>query len=219
MPGGKAVPTEEARQAWANASRIFDTSLLHEDDLLLVLLKEGHPLAATFLAAVPKLRRLACTTDVAEAEKQKSAGRRVVAVGDSALRASAKAGVWDFAVELIEVGVAREHGLSTGSPAPDLAVSAPALYDAATGALLTLSVPNPKMPPNEEDLQHGLLPGTFGHILPALAVRQDADTLIFNKLAAGSTTEIRLSGLALDAEGFIIVAAPAPASRVAGRTS
>jgi acyl-[acyl-carrier-protein]-phospholipid O-acyltransferase/long-chain-fatty-acid--[acyl-carrier-protein] ligase len=219
MPDGSTVPTEEARQAWANASRIFDTSLLHEGDLLLVLLKRGHPLAATFLAAISKLRRLEFTTDVAEAEKRKSAGRRVVAVGDAALLASVKGGVWDFAVELIEVGAAQEHGLSSGSPASNLVVPAPALYDATTGALLTLSVPNPPMPPNEEDLQRGLLPGTFGHVLPALAVRQDGDSLIFNKLAVGSTTEIRLSGFALNAEGFIIVATPAPASRGAGRTS
>lgn len=214
LPGGSTVPTEEARQAWANASRIFDTSLLREDDLLLVLLKEGHPLVATFLAAIPKLRRLAFTTDVTEAEKQNSAGRRVVAAGDSVSLASVKASVWDFALELIEVDTAKERGLSSpqlqGATTPDSRVSpAPSLYDAASGALLTLSVPNPPMPPGEEGLQHGLLPGTFGHVLPALAARQDADTLIFSKLATGNSAEVRLSGFALDPEGFIVAATSA----------
>jgi hypothetical protein len=135
-------------------------------------------------------------------------------VGDAALLASVKAGIWDFALELIEVGAAKERGpfspQNAASPAPDLVVIHPALYDAATGALLTLSVPHPKMPAGEEDFQHGFLPGTLGHVLPGLAARQDDDTLIFNKLAAARSVEIRLSGCMLDAEGFIIAATPAP---------
>jgi acyl-[acyl-carrier-protein]-phospholipid O-acyltransferase/long-chain-fatty-acid--[acyl-carrier-protein] ligase len=217
LPGGRVVPTDEARQAWANASRIFDTSLLHEDELLLVLLKPAHPMASTLLSALPKLRKVNITTDAAEAEKQKGAGRRIVAMGDTASLAAVKPGVWDFAVELIEAGAAKERGLSSPQGGATPAFPTPALYDAATGALLTLSVPNPPMPPGEEGLQNGLLPGTFGHVLPALAVRQDAGTLIFNKIAAGNPAEVRLPGLAMDAEGFVIVAPPAPAPKVGER--
>jgi acyl-[acyl-carrier-protein]-phospholipid O-acyltransferase/long-chain-fatty-acid--[acyl-carrier-protein] ligase len=217
MPNGTVVPTDEARQAWANASRIFDTSLLHEDEVLLVLLKAAHPMASTLLSALPKLRKVNITTDAAEAEKQKGAGRRIVAMGDTASLAAVKPGAWDFAVELIEAGAAKERGFydPQGATTPDAtALPAPALYDATTGALLTLSVPNPPMPPGEEGLQNGLLHGTLGHVLPALAVCQDGDTLIFSKLAAGDTAEVRLPGLALDAEGFVIVTPPTPGPKV-----
>jgi acyl-[acyl-carrier-protein]-phospholipid O-acyltransferase/long-chain-fatty-acid--[acyl-carrier-protein] ligase len=206
MPNGTAVPSDEAKQAWANASRIFDTSLLHEDDLLLVLLRNDHPLANTFLSALPKVRKMDLTTDVTEAQKRKAAGRRILAIGDSVSLAGAEPVTWDFALELIEVGAAKED--LHAAPAP-----APALYDATTGALLTLSVPNPPMPPNEEGLQHGLLPGTLGHVLPGLVVRQDGEALILSKLAVGSTTELSLPGFALDAEGFVVVAPPAPAPK------
>jgi acyl-[acyl-carrier-protein]-phospholipid O-acyltransferase/long-chain-fatty-acid--[acyl-carrier-protein] ligase len=218
MPGGSALGTEEAKKAWANASRIFDTSLLHEDDLLLLLIPDAHPLASTFRSALPKLRKLDICTDVAEAEKKKASGRRIVAIGDAAALVACKPDLWDFAVVLMEATAAKEGGLpaaqaNVDGQAPKNPGPWPALFDAGTGVLLTLSVPDPKMPPNEEGLQRGHYPGNFGHVLPGLAVRQEGSALVFSHLFVGSSGPVRLEGVILDPEGFVAISAPAKVAK------
>ena len=229
MPGGTTLGTAEARKAWANASRILDTSLLHEDDALLLLIKDTHPLASTFLSALPRLRKLDMCTKVAQAEKKKAGGGRIVAIGDSVSLAGCKPGLWDFAVVLMEATAAKEGGLPAppatvdaspgGGPVPKNPGPWPALFDVGTGVLLTLSVPNPKMPVNEEGLQRGHYPGNFGHVLPGLAAHQEGRTLVLSHLFAGSSTPVRLEGLMLDPEGFVAIAPPPQAPKDAGRAA
>ena len=100
------------------------------------------------------------------------------------------------------------------SAAPSLSANAhPALYDEATGVLLTLSVPDPVMPEKERGNQSGHKPGSLGHVLPGLAVRAEGGGgggLSFSRLLPHTEAEVLLSGVALDEEGFVVPAGPVP---------
>ncbi len=210
LPDGAEMSPSAARMAWTNASRLLDTSLLREDDVLLVLLPPAHPLAGTFLAALPRLRKLAIVTSPEDARKRQGAGARVVVIGDRTSLAALAPGSFDFAVELSDAAALHQ---AVAPPAEHPAAGPwPALYDAASSALLTLSVLNPKMPEKEEGLQHGQRPGTFGHVLPALEVRQEEHALVFSRLAAGSEASVRLEGATTDSEGFVVLRPPVAAT-------
>ena len=214
LPSGAILGADAARIAWTNASRILETSLLREDDVILSLLPPEHPVASAFLAALPALRsKLEVCRDPLIAAQRRQGGQRVVAVGEGAALVALAEKPWDFAVCLMEASAAT----TGGPPSPPAAGTAgpwPAIYDAGTGMLLTLSVPEPAMPEGEEDLQHGSKPGTFGHVLPAIAVRKEGSGLHFSHLLAGSSASVTLDKVILDPEGFVAILVEAPAKAV-----
>jgi hypothetical protein len=95
------------------------------------------------------------------------------------------------------------------SPLPELEGEATGvmLYDAASGALLTVSVPNPEMPVGEEGLQTGLEPGSGGHLLPCMSAVTIESGLVLGGLIPGTDSTVTLPGAKLDDEGFVWFAA------------
>jgi acyl-[acyl-carrier-protein]-phospholipid O-acyltransferase/long-chain-fatty-acid--[acyl-carrier-protein] ligase len=211
--GSRTLEDGEARVAHVNALRLLETSLLREGDLVLCLLDPGHPVAKTFGVALPKLRGIAVCwayDDLATAlGRAKTDERRVILVGDASTLPDER---------LKSAG----HDIVPVQALPQiLAVSAasaltedarPALYDEATGVLLTLSVPDPVMPHKQTGAQVGHKPRSLGHILPGLAAQSRTDGLYFLGLLPGNESTVHMPRVVLDDEGFVMPVSAAPPS-------
>jgi hypothetical protein len=75
--------------------------------------------------------------------------------------------------------------------------------DAATGAIIAVQLPDPKMPKVGDEVQLGTREGTLGRLLPGLAVTHTETGLIVSGLAPTSTASVTLEGMKLDDDGFI----------------
>lgn len=194
-PGGSVIPAETARVLHFNAMRILETSLLHEGDAILCLLPPEHPVARTFTLALPAVRNMEVFTEIGGVKKR--SGRRLIAVGDARTLASSGPPIWDLAINV----QAAEHSV------PQPAIGLTAGFDPVTGALLTLSVPDPQMPEGEEGNQVGHKEGSIGHLLPGLTVRTEGPNLVIGSVLPGATTVVRLLGMKMDETGFLYPAA------------
>ena len=174
-----------------NAMRLLETSLLHEGDVILCLVEPAHVLGLTFGAVLPSLRSLTVFWSPTDAVKKN--GRRLIVVRGPGTNTT-----------LPDIGAAE---VLTVSCLPNTAAKAadgfPAVFDETTGVLLTLGVPDPALPENERGAQVGHKPGSLGHILPGLAVREDGGSLLFSGLLPDSDATARIVGVKLDAEGFV----------------
>jgi acyl-[acyl-carrier-protein]-phospholipid O-acyltransferase/long-chain-fatty-acid--[acyl-carrier-protein] ligase len=204
---GRTLEDDEARVAHVNGLRLLETSLLREGDLVLCLLDPGHPVARTFGAALPKLRGTTVCWTYEELSaalgRTKSEERRVILVGDA--HALPDDRLNPARCEVVPVHVIPQ--ILAISVASTLAENArPALYDEASGVLLTLSLPDPVMPSKEKGAQVGHKSGTLGHILPGLAVTSGSEGLQFSGLLPGAEATVHMPGVTLDEEGFVKLA-------------
>jgi acyl-[acyl-carrier-protein]-phospholipid O-acyltransferase/long-chain-fatty-acid--[acyl-carrier-protein] ligase len=210
-PGGRVLEHDHAMVAHVNALRVLETSLLRQGDLVLCLLPADHPIGRTFGIALPHLRDITVCWDLeslhAAQAKARSDERRVIAIGEGSLLADEQLKLGEssqtVAIQLFSRGSLVPAPTGTGSCAY------PALFDEATGILLTLSVPDPQIPEKERGHQFGHRSGTFGHILPGLAVHAQDGSLRISRPLPHSDVGIDLPTMKLDHEGFII---PATAS-------
>lgn len=209
LPDGRVLSESEAAMAWANASRILETSLLREGDAVLCLLPQGHPLTGTFHAGLATLRRIPILREATQAAEHRSKGHRVIAIGGRADFAAQAHEAWDFALVGVEVADAQGGGVKPSQASGPW----PVLFDGGTSALLTLQVPDPKLPEKEQGAQRGVAPGSLGHLLPGLAVRGEAGGLIFRRTSAAETGEVRVEGVTLDAQGFVLAVKQAEDAR------
>jgi acyl-[acyl-carrier-protein]-phospholipid O-acyltransferase/long-chain-fatty-acid--[acyl-carrier-protein] ligase len=193
--GGSAIPYDAARILHLNALRILETSLLHEGDEILCLLPPEHPVTRTFTLALPALRDMRVITELGQIARRD--GHRLVAVGDTKTLSEAGKEVWDMAINV----------QAAEQPVPASVQGLVAGFDPATGALLTLSLPDPVMPVGEEGAQFGRKDGSIGHLLPGLTVRHEGTSLVIGSVLPGTNTAVRLLGVKMDAEGFLFPAA------------
>jgi acyl-[acyl-carrier-protein]-phospholipid O-acyltransferase/long-chain-fatty-acid--[acyl-carrier-protein] ligase len=211
LPDGRVLEDDEARVAQINALRVLETSLLREGDVVLCVLPPEHAIARTFGVALPQLRGITVcwsTEDLLDAlVRTKSDERRIVLIGDASTLTDERLKV---AERPYTVTVQFHSTASLGDTHAAVANACPALYDEATGVLLTLSVPDPQMPEKERSHQLGRKPGSLGHVLPGLAVQVQEDGLVFSRLLSHAETSVRLPGVTLDDEGFVIPASVAP---------
>ena len=199
LPDGRALGEAEARIAHVNALRILDTALLHGGDTILCLLPMEHPMSKTFGIALPALQKVRVVWQANAADK--SVGR-VIAVGDCASikeARTASAASWDLVVAVFAWS---SNDVFTAEDGADLY---PALFDSITGALLTLSLPDPKLNPVDEGNQVGRKTGSAGHVLPGIGVRNAERQLILSGVIPGADKEIYLDGGCADGEGFVFV--------------
>jgi acyl-[acyl-carrier-protein]-phospholipid O-acyltransferase/long-chain-fatty-acid--[acyl-carrier-protein] ligase len=198
---------DDARVAHVNALRVLETSLLHEGDVVLCLLPPEHAIARTFGMALPELRGITVcwnTEELLDAlVRAKLDERRIVLIGDTSTLTAEHLKV---AERPYTVTVQLFPTTGVGSVHAAVANAYPALFDEASGMLLTLSVPDPQMPERERGRQFGRKPGTLGHVLPGLAVRVQEGGLSFSCLLPGTDASIQLPGVTLDDEGFVMPA-------------
>lgn len=210
MPGGRVMEDGDARVAHVNALRVLETSLLRQGDVLLCLLPQTHPLGRTFGVALPALRGITVCwnlDDVLDALMHAPKdGRRIILIGDAAALADERLKVADRPY-MVTVQVIPNSAPASASAA--LASSAhPALYDEATGMLLTLSVPDPKLPEKENRAQVGRKPGSLGHVLPGLTVQSESGGLLFSGLLPDTDATAQARGVKMDDEGFVMPIIP-----------
>lgn len=195
-PEGRKLTEQEARITQLNTLRVLHTALIWKDDSLLCLLPPSHPLHATFTTGLPDHQDVTVFTRAQDVQVQD--GKKLVVIGDTAALNGFTPPAGAFVVHLIETADF-PGGVNILPEVPK------ALYDAATGALLTLSVPHPDMPAGEEGLQVGFKPGSAGHFLPSLAMRAEGGDLVFGAILPGNVTATRviLPGAKLDEMGFV----------------
>jgi acyl-[acyl-carrier-protein]-phospholipid O-acyltransferase/long-chain-fatty-acid--[acyl-carrier-protein] ligase len=205
LPGGQVLEDDDTRVAHVNALRVLETSLLHEGDVVLCLLPPEHAIARTFGVALPQLRGITVCRNIEDLldalVRAKSDERRIVLIGDASTLTDERLKVAErpYTVTVQFHSTAAFGGLHTA-----VANACPALYDEATGVVLTLSVPDPPMPERDRDHQLGRKPGTLGHVLPGLAVQVQEGGLRFSRLLPHSDASIQLPGVTLDDEGFVV---------------
>ncbi|CAN5891640.1 hypothetical protein BH11VER1_BH11VER1_00890 [soil metagenome] len=195
-PDGTALSKDEAFIAHVNALRILETSfLLTSGDAIVCLLEPCHPMARTFALALPALHRLDVfwkIEDIIPRDEQ-----RVIAIGDEAALRSIKGEPWDLAVLLVEK---KEQDV----PAVVWTVKDyPAMFDAQTGALLTMSVVDPVMPVGEEGLQVGRKAGSVGHLLRGISIRAEGPSYKLGGVIPGQELSVQLDNATLDDDGFV----------------
>ncbi|WP_050030112.1 MFS transporter [Verrucomicrobium sp. BvORR034] len=193
---GRTLTEAEARITQLNTLRVLHTALIWKDDSLLCLLPASHPLHASFTIGLPDHQDVTVFTRAQDVKVQE--GKKLVVIGDTSSLTGYTAPAGAFVVHVLETADF-PGGVDTLPEVPK------ALYDAATGALLTLSVPHPDMPVGEEGLQVGYKTGSAGHFLPSLAMRTEGGDLVFGAILPGSPTEARvvLPGAKLDDMGFV----------------
>jgi acyl-[acyl-carrier-protein]-phospholipid O-acyltransferase/long-chain-fatty-acid--[acyl-carrier-protein] ligase len=205
LPVGTTLEDAAARVAHVNALRVLETSLLHEGDVVLCLLPPEHAIARTFGVALPQLRGITVCWNIDDLldalVRAKSDERRIVLIGEAST-------LTDERLKMAErpymVSVRVHSTAALGDAQAVVANVCPALYDESTGVLLTLSVPDPPLPEREHSHQLGRKPGTLGHVLPGLAVQVQDGGLVFSRLLPHTDASAQLSGVTLDAEGFVI---------------
>lgn len=88
------------------------------------------------------------------------------------------------------------------------APASPALrghIDAGTEILVSVEVPDPVMPDNDKEAQHGLKPDSLGRLLPGLLVELTAEGVRISGLLPNDQRTITLPGVKLDDEGFLVL--------------
>lgn len=195
-PEGRKLTEQEARITQLNTLRVLHTALIWKDDSLLCLLPASHPLHATFTTGLPDHQDVTIFTRAEDVQVQE--GKKLVVIGDTARLTAFTPPQGAFVVHVLETADF-PAGVNNLPEVPK------ALYDAATGALLTLSTPHPEMPAGEEGLQVGYKSGSAGHFLPSLAMRAEGGALVFGAILPGnaSETHVVLPGAKLDDMGFV----------------
>jgi acyl-[acyl-carrier-protein]-phospholipid O-acyltransferase/long-chain-fatty-acid--[acyl-carrier-protein] ligase len=208
LPDGRVLEDDEARVPHVNALRVLETSLLHEGDIVLCLLAVDHPMARSFGVALPELRGVAVCWSVETLldalVRGKSGDRRIVLIGEAGTLTDERLHVaerpYTVTVQLIS-----SRDLANASKIENAYL---ALFDAESGVMLTLSVPDPELPEKDRGEQLGRKPGALGHVLPGLAVHVQTDGLRFSSLLPHSESHAEIPGVALDDDGFVIPRAP-----------
>jgi acyl-[acyl-carrier-protein]-phospholipid O-acyltransferase/long-chain-fatty-acid--[acyl-carrier-protein] ligase len=208
LPDGRVLEDDEARVAHVNALRVLETSLLHEGDIVLCLLPGGHPMARSFGVALPELRGIevcwSIETLLDALVRGKSGDRRIVLIGEAATLTDERLHVAERPYTVTVQLISTQDTVT----AKKVENAYPALFDAGTGVLLTLSVPDPEMPEKDRGDQLGRKAGSFGHVLPGLAVCVQGEDLCFSSLLPHSETEAEIPGVTLDGDGFVIPTMP-----------
>lgn len=80
------------------------------------------------------------------------------------------------------------------------------LLDAASGALIATCVPDPEMPETEAGNQLGIIPNTYGRLLPGYAVKALPEGLEISLRTPKNPGPVVLSGIIMDERGFLLPA-------------
>lgn len=191
-----AEPAADAasQQARINALRLLEVEWARKGDTLLCLADEGGPIhrtLAAYAARKPGVRLVSRAADLGPVPPHS-----VIAVGDAGLENRLRElPDWPQCGRLAMAWTAQ------ADPAPGPGVLR-GLLDAASGALLTVSVPTPPLPAADGDAQPGAKDGTLGRLLPGLRCQSHAGGVRLGAVS-GADRWLELPGLRLDEQGFL----------------
>ncbi len=200
------------QQALANAARLADIEWLLPGDQVLSLGDESHPMVQTLVAWTSLKKDVRHIHGLETWEKQTTSGTRTFAFGTEAdLETLANSDRWKREGT---AGCCWQAGLSEPNR---IALEAritkpvyPGWLDPHTSALVTVSIPHPRMPEEEKHAQLGHKPTTQGRLLPGLSTRQEADALQISGLCPGNQEVVTIPSAELSAEGFVVFITPKP---------
>lgn len=192
----ESVNDAAAQQVLANALRLMEAEWVGRGDTLLCLEPEGSVIQQT-LQIFAKLKKLPLLTSAAGLDSCKDGS--VVAVGG--------AGVEDQVAALPAWARVGKHiMLWAGMDVPlnETGAVLRGVLDPATGALLTLGVPDPEMPESERGLQLGSVAGSYGRVMMGLTVSQKGTALEVSGLTPMNSGPVALEGVQMDERGFVL---------------
>ncbi len=190
----------DKQQLVGNALRLMETEWVRQGETLLCLAPAGTLIHQTLVTFAEMKGRVRVVTEPASligcAEKS------VVAVGDASLREKMAAVTdWD------RLGKYAMLWADAQVPVSESEEIYRGLIHVPTGALIATCVPNPQMPDDERGLQLGIIPNTYGRLLPGYAVKTVAEGLEISLITPKNPGPIVLPGIVMDERGFLMPAA------------
>ena len=189
----------DKQQIIGNALRLMECEWVRQGETLLCLAPVGSVIHQTLVAFAEMKGRVRVVTEAASISG--CAEGSVVAVGDATLvkklegvlewpRLGKYAMLWADA----QVPVSEDVTIYRG------------LLHQETGALIATCVPDPEMPEDERGLQLGIIPNTYGRLLPGYAVKTGPDGLEISMLTPKNPGPVVLPGIKMDERGFLMQA-------------
>ncbi|MEN3940461.1 MFS transporter [Prosthecobacter sp. SYSU 5D2] len=195
----EVTDNRDKQQIIGNALRLMEVEWARQGETILCLAPVGSLIHQTLLAFADMKGRVRVVTEVASVIG--CAEKSVVAVGDATLPEKlAQVTDWDHIGRIAllwadaTVPVSEDISLYRG------------LLHSPTGALIATCVPDPQMPDDERGLQLGIIPGTYGRLLPGYAVQTGPDGLEISMLTPQNPGPVVLPGIIMDHRGFLLPA-------------
>jgi acyl-[acyl-carrier-protein]-phospholipid O-acyltransferase/long-chain-fatty-acid--[acyl-carrier-protein] ligase len=189
----------DKQQIIGNALRLMEAEWARQGETLLCLAPVGSLIHQTLLAFAELKGRVRVVTEAASVIG--CAEKSVVAVGDTTLPEKlAQVADWDHIGRLAmlwadaSVPVSEDVSIYRG------------LLHSSTGALIAICVPDPQMPDDERGLQLGIIPGTYGRLLPGYAVQTRPEGLEISMITPQNPGPVLLPGIVMDPRGFLLPA-------------
>lgn len=195
----QATDSLDKQQIVGNALRLRDAEWARQGDTILCLAPAGSVIHQTLVAFAELKDRIRVVTEPSSISG--CAEKSVVVVGDASLpeklpmvpewpRLGKFAMLWADA----QMAVTEDVNIYRG------------LLDAASGALIATCVPDPEMPETEAGNQLGIIPNTYGRLLPGYAVKALPEGLEISLLTPKNPGPVVLPGIIIDERGFLLPA-------------
>lgn len=187
----------DKQQIIGNALRLMECEWVRQGETLLCLAPVGSVIHQTLIAFAEMKGRVRVVTEAASITG--CAEGSVVAVGDATLVQKLE-GV----VEWPRLGKYAMLWADAQVPASEDVTIYRGLLHQETGALIATCVPDPEMPEDERGLQLGIIPNTYGRLLPGYAVKTGPDGLEISMLTPKNPGPVVLPGIKMDERGFLM---------------
>ena len=189
----------DKQQIIGNALRLMECEWVRQGETLLCLAPVGSVIHQTLVAFAEIKGRVRVVTEAASLTG--CAEKSVVAVGDVSLRQKLE-GV----LEWPSLGKYAMLWANAQEPVSEDVTVYRGLLHQETGALIATCVPDPEMPEDERGLQLGIIPNTYGRLLPGYAVKSGPDGLEISMLTPKNAGPVVLPGITMDERGFLMQA-------------
>lgn len=187
----------DKQQIIGNALRLMECEWVRQGETLLCLAPVGSVIHQTLVAFAEMKGRVRVVTEAASISG--CAEGSVVAVGDATLVQKLE-GV----VEWPRLGKYAMLWADAQVPVSEDVTIYRGLLHQETGALIATCVPDPEMPEDERGLQLGIIPNTYGRLLPGYAVKTGPDGLEISMLTPKNPGPVVLPGIKMDERGFLM---------------
>lgn len=201
----QAEMAPEKLQTLANALRLMEAEWARKGDTLLCLAPEGGIIHQTLLAYADLKGGITVVTDAASVAK--AADKSVIVVGDATVVEK-----MPHVPQWVRVGKYVMLWAERLASVPEDASLYRGLLHPETGALVSVSVPDPEMPDTERGNQLGIQAGSFGRLLPGYAVRSGGGGLEISLLTPKNPGPAVIPDVVMDERGFLMPAAAIPAA-------
>lgn len=193
----EVTDNRDKQQIIGNALRLMEVEWARQGETILCLAPVGSLIHQTLLAFADMKGRVRVVTEPASVIG--CAEKSVVAVGDATLPEKlAEVADWDH------IGRIAMLWADASVPVSDDVSFYRGLLHSSTGALIAACVPDPQMPDDERGLQLGIIPGTYGRLLPGYAVQTGPEGLEISMITPQNPGLVVLPGIVMDHRGFLL---------------